>query len=38
MISSLQQNGVTNITNDTWIGLAYQVWRTIVRPIAIGVC
>jgi putative OPT family oligopeptide transporter len=36
MISSLQQNGVTNITNDTWIGLAYQVWRTIVRPIAIG--
>ena len=36
MISSLQQNGVTNITNDTWIDLAYQVWRTIVRPIAIG--
>ena len=36
MIASLQQNGVTNITENTWIDLAYQVWRTIVRPIAIG--
>lgn len=36
LIASLQANGTTNITDETWIGLANQVWRTIVRPIAIG--
>ncbi len=24
------------MTDDTWVGLANQVWRSIVRPIAIG--
>lgn len=36
LIATLQANGTTNITDETWIGLANQVWRTIVRPIAIG--
>jgi putative OPT family oligopeptide transporter len=36
LIASLQANGVTEITDETWIGLANNVWRTIVRPIAIG--
>jgi uncharacterized oligopeptide transporter (OPT) family protein len=36
LIASFQANGVTEITDETWIGLANNVWRTIVRPIAIG--
>lgn len=36
LIASLQANGTTEITDETWISLANQVWRTIVRPIAIG--
>jgi len=36
LIASLQANGVTEVTDETWIGLANQVWRSIVRPIAIG--
>jgi putative OPT family oligopeptide transporter len=36
LISSLQANGVTVVNDETWIGLANQVWRSIVRPIAIG--
>lgn len=36
LLASLQANGVTNVTDETWIGLANQVWRSIVRPIAIG--
>lgn len=36
LIASLQANGTTQITDDTWIGLANQVWRNIVRPVAIG--
>jgi putative OPT family oligopeptide transporter len=36
LIASLQANGTTNITDETWIGLANQVWRNIVRPVAIG--
>jgi putative OPT family oligopeptide transporter len=36
LLASLQANGVTEVTDETWIGLANQVWRSIVRPIAIG--
>jgi putative OPT family oligopeptide transporter len=36
LIASLQANGTTTVTDETWIGLANQVWRTIVRPVAIG--
>ncbi len=36
LLASLQANGVTEVTNETWIGLANNVWRSIVRPIAIG--
>jgi len=36
LIASLQATGTTEITDETWIGLANQVWRSIVRPIAIG--
>lgn len=36
LLASLQANGVTEVTDETWIELANQVWRSIVRPIAIG--
>ncbi|MBV6511725.1 MAG: oligopeptide transporter, OPT family [Ignavibacteriales bacterium] len=36
LIASLQANGVTEVTDETWVGLATQVWRNIVRPVAIG--
>jgi putative OPT family oligopeptide transporter len=36
MLASLQANGLQQVTDETWAGLANQVWRTIVRPIAIG--
>lgn len=36
LLASLQANGVTEVNDETWIGLANQVWRSIVRPIAIG--
>ncbi|HSR17913.1 MAG TPA: OPT/YSL family transporter, partial [Ignavibacteriaceae bacterium] len=36
LLSSIQASGTETITEDTWIGLANNVWRTIVRPIAIG--
>lgn len=36
LTASLQANGTTNITDETWVGLANQVWRNIVRPVAIG--
>ncbi|MBX3008435.1 MAG: oligopeptide transporter, OPT family [Melioribacteraceae bacterium] len=36
LVASLQANGTTQITDETWIGLGNQVWRNIVRPIAIG--
>ncbi|OGU77086.1 MAG: oligopeptide transporter, OPT family [Ignavibacteria bacterium RBG_16_34_14] len=36
LIASLQTNGTTEITDETWVGLANNVWRSIVRPIAIG--
>ena len=36
MLASLQANGLQQVTDETWVGLANQVWRTIVRPIAIG--
>ena len=36
LIASLQANGTTVITDETWIDLANQVWRNIVRPVAIG--
>jgi len=36
LIASLQASGTTVITDETWIGLANNVWRSIVRPIAIG--
>lgn len=36
LIASLQANGVTEVTDETWMGLATQVWRNIVRPVAIG--
>jgi putative OPT family oligopeptide transporter len=36
LIASLQASGTTEITDETCIGLANQVWRSIVRPIAIG--
>lgn len=36
LVASLQANGVKEITDETWVGMANQVWRTIVRPIAIG--
>jgi putative OPT family oligopeptide transporter len=35
LLASMQASG-TQVTNDTWIVLATDVWRTIVRPIAIG--
>jgi putative OPT family oligopeptide transporter len=35
LIASMQAAG-TPVTEETWIGLANNVWRTIVRPIAIG--
>jgi putative OPT family oligopeptide transporter len=36
LLASLQTSGATAINDDTWVGLANQVWRSIVRPIAIG--
>ncbi len=36
LVASLQAGGVTEINDETWIGLATQVWRNIVRPVAIG--
>ncbi|NUN07704.1 MAG: oligopeptide transporter, OPT family [Ignavibacteriaceae bacterium] len=36
LIASLQSNGVTEVTDETWMGLGTQVWRNIVRPVAIG--
>ena len=36
LIASLQAQGTTEITDETWVGLANNVWQTIVRPIAIG--
>jgi putative OPT family oligopeptide transporter len=36
LIASLQANGVTEVNDETWAGLAVRVWQTIVRPIAIG--
>jgi len=36
LLASLQANGPVTVTDDTWIGLANNVWRSIVRPIAIG--
>jgi putative OPT family oligopeptide transporter len=36
LVASLQANGTTEITEETWIGIGTQVWRNIVRPIAIG--
>jgi len=36
LIASLQVQGVTEITRDTWYVLADQVWRVIIRPVAIG--
>jgi len=36
LIASIQASGTTEITDETWVGLANNVWRSIVRPIAIG--
>jgi len=36
LLTSLQANGPVTVTDETWMGLANQVWRSIVRPIAIG--
>ncbi|MGE5847687.1 MAG: OPT family oligopeptide transporter, partial [Ignavibacteria bacterium] len=36
LLASIQASGTETITEDTWVGLANNVWRTIVRPIAIG--
>ncbi len=36
LIASLQAGGTTEVTDETWMTLAVQVWRSIVRPIAIG--
>jgi putative OPT family oligopeptide transporter len=33
---SLQAAGADVTSDETWIGMADQVWRTIVRPVAIG--
>jgi len=36
LLTSLQVSGTETINDETWVGLANNVWRTIVRPIAIG--
>jgi putative OPT family oligopeptide transporter len=36
LVASLQASGTTEINDETWIGLGTQVWKNIVRPIAIG--
>ncbi|HOJ17436.1 MAG TPA: oligopeptide transporter, OPT family [Ignavibacteriaceae bacterium] len=36
LLNSLQANGPVTVNDETWVGLANQVWRSIVRPIAIG--
>jgi putative OPT family oligopeptide transporter len=36
LAASLQGTGVDLAAHDTWVGMANQVWRSIVRPIAIG--
>lgn len=36
LIASMKASGTTEFTDATWIDLATNVWRTIVRPIAIG--
>lgn len=36
MLASLQAQGNVTVSDETWIGFANQIWRTIVRPIAIG--
>jgi putative OPT family oligopeptide transporter len=36
LLASMQAAGVTEVTDETWMVLANNVWRTIVRPIAIG--
>jgi uncharacterized oligopeptide transporter (OPT) family protein len=35
LLASVQSSDSV-VTDDTWVGLANQVWRSIVRPIAIG--
>ena len=34
--ASLQAAGADVTSDETWIGMANQVWRSIVRPVAIG--
>lgn len=36
IIAALSANGTTEVTDETWIAAANQIWRNIVRPIAIG--
>jgi putative OPT family oligopeptide transporter len=36
LAASLQGTGVDLTAHDTWVGMANQVWRSIVRPVAIG--
>lgn len=36
LTASLQAAGADVTSDETWIGMATHVWRTIVRPIAIG--
>jgi putative OPT family oligopeptide transporter len=36
LLASMQASGVTEVTDETWMGLAVNVWQVIVRPIAIG--
>jgi putative OPT family oligopeptide transporter len=36
LAASLQATGADVTSDETWIGMANQVWRSIVRPIAIG--
>lgn len=36
LAASLQAAGADVTSDETWIGMADQVWRSIVRPVAIG--
>jgi putative OPT family oligopeptide transporter len=36
LVVSMQGTGLDPNASDTWVGLANQVWRSIVRPVAIG--